>query len=189
MKISNKAGAKIWLLACIAILSLFVFSSCDYSPSKELTVFSFMPPKDFSATLIINDSIEIPGYEYRKAWEVRCKFYIYVLIPGYDDPEEANAITSVDRAVLRVTANGITFDIDIDTSNFSAPPISGNSPDVVQRSFVTLHLGSKSVSNGIAASRTIALVLVRALLILAVAGALFYCFGYRKRRAGPRPRP
>ena len=145
-------------------ISVFLLSSCT-DPSPRFTVISFMPPKDFDALLILNDEIEIQGHKSRTAWEIYTNFYIN----NYMENDEHGKINNV---VLRVTANGESFKINLDTEIYK-----------IENNTVTLDLKNRSVVQGTTLFRTISLNFLRIGLYFVVASSIFYCFGYRKRRS------
>ena len=156
------------LFACILIFLLLIASSCSL-PAPYLTLISIMPPKDFDSVLIINDNIEISSHKTKVAWEVYCVFWIGEF---YQPPDEPYTGKKVETAVLRVTAHGETFDININKEIFR------NNSDTI-----AIDIGNKSIMYGTPPSRDLFLVSLRVVLLLAVAIGVFYLFGYRKKRS------
>jgi hypothetical protein len=166
-------------LVFAAIFLLFSLSSCVEAP-PQLTVVSINPPGNFDAVLIINGDTEIPSRKSNAAWEAYYTFRLWghyesFFHPNWDfgpNREHIETYKSIETAVLRVTEHGITFDIELNTEIF------GN-----RYSTATLNIKNRSVTDGTAYGRGIALFFIRVVPLLAVAGGLFYLFGYRKRRS------
>ena len=154
--------------ACIIIFLLLTLSSCSL-PLPNLTLVSIMPPRDFDSVLIINDNIEIPSHRTVAAWETYDTFWLQNF---YQLTEDSPIGIEIKTAVLRVTAHGETFYININTEVLDS-----------RYNTVTLSIGNKSIMQGTPLRRDIPLISLRVILLLAVASGLFYLFGYRKKRS------
>jgi hypothetical protein len=130
-----------------------------------------MPPEDLHIVLIINDGIEIEGERFSAAWEVQYMFRDFYWHWDGDMVNELN----IENAILRVTANGETFELNIDTEFLN--------DDSNNHSFIMLNVKDKTIAYRIALSRAIFLISLRVSFLLIVAGFLFYLFGYRKNRS------
>jgi len=166
--LSNKKPSifkKTLLLTCV-VISTLILTSCQPTPNS-LTIISLVPPKDFDVVLIINDDDETKSYKTSRAWEVynRFSFLHYAKI-------------EIENAVLRITAHGETFEINIDTEIVDGLLKTWN-----YHSVVMLNIQRKSIIYGISLSRSIFLISLRVCLFIAIMGILFYLFGYLKRRS------
>ena len=154
-------------MACLAIIFIFALSSCTQSLGY-ITVLTVMPPKDYDAVLIINGVVRIKGTQSKTAWEVYYRF-------NYD---EMRFVTDdwtnerIETAVLKVTAHGETYEVDLDTEFFD------KGYDVV-----TLDIKNRNITKGTPLGRSVFLISFRVSLILGVAGTIFYAFRFRKKRS------
>ena len=151
------------VLLCIS-LPTAVYANAAEPPS--LTVIVSNPPDDLSLSLQLADmsqseAIVLP--KERKAWETYYRFFNHLSPSGND---------SLDGATLIVRSGDQSFECALPAGSFDR-----------YNNLLSLDLQTESLTIGQSPLRVPSLAAMRVALTLLIESAVFFLFGYRKRRS------
>ncbi len=164
-----KRHARIVPFVAVATLLWLSFPVAVCSNAAEPPTFTIMvsnPPDDLSLSLRLPNDRETEAIvlqSERRAWETYYRFF-NSLSPSRHD--------SLNGAVLVVQSSERSFECPLPAATFRS-----------YNNLLTLDLETGNLTVGQSPFRVPALVALRVLLTLLIEGAVFFLFGYRKRRS------
>lgn len=157
----------LFLCACVLLVVLTPAAHASQPAFPGFTVIVGFPPSDLEVSLRFQDGEDFTTVHLSKeqiAWEARYRFN-YAMA--------AQVWATIEDAKLVVSGGGKTFECSL--------------PELVlgmhESDMLFLDIAGQTVTSRKPVGRTVSLVSMRVLLPLILEGALFFVFGYRKKRS------